>query len=166
VQLWVNLPASHKGTPPGYQDIRAQDMGRYNLPDGQGLVRVIAGSYADAQGPARTFSPITLLDVVLQPVGSMPLPIPQGHHMALLLIEGSVQVDGTQTVPTDHFALLQPGVRQVQLTATDGARLLVLGGEPLREPIAAHGPFVMNTREEILQAFEEYQRGAYGQLED
>ncbi|MBX3101093.1 MAG: pirin family protein [Bacteroidetes bacterium] len=164
VQLWVNLPARHKQTPPGYQDVRKADMVRVPLPANAGTVEIIAGSYEGQTGPAHTFSPVHLMNACLHAGGTASFTFPAHYHTALLVIEGQVKVNGDALVPADHFAVLAPGTGSFSLTADAESTVLVLSGEPLREPIAAYGPFVMNTREEIVQAFAEYERGAFGYL--
>src|ERR1700734_2139915 len=170
-QLWVNLPRSLKMTAPRYQDIRAQQVSLLSSPDGGALIRVIAGDLAGHPGPGVTHTPISLLHVTLQPGAQLHLPW-RSDFNALVYVLG-----GSGTVGPDH----RP-VRTGQLTVlgagdaltVDAARtqeepgheldILVLGGQPIREPVAAYGPFVMNTREELVQAFEDFQAGRLGSI--
>ncbi len=164
VQLWVNLPAKYKMTSPKYQGIVNREIPKVELPGG-GMIEVIAGSYGNVKGAASTFSPVNLMNVKLQPQGEAALEFPAHYNTALLVVEGKVLVNGTAEVDTDHFVLFGNNAGSISLKATNNALILVLSGEPLQEPIAAHGPFVMNTREEIFQAIEDYNAGKFGELQ-
>lgn len=161
VQLWVNLPAAHKMTAPRYQALKQQDLGKVSLPNGE--VEVIAGSFQGISGPAQTFSPLDLFNVHLEAGARIAIPMP--HAGFLLVLEGEIQVDD-QAVPTDHFVVLGREGEELSFTASRDALVLVGSGEPLKEPIVAHGPFVMNTKDEILQAFQDFNLGKFGYLED
>ena len=165
VQLWVNLPAADKMSQPKYQAIANASMGKVRLPDGAGTVEVIAGEYGGVCGPASTFTPIHLYNLRLKRGGGVSLAFPSDYNTGLLVVEGSVRVNGRE-VPADHFVLMADDGEEFGVEAAEDAVVLVLSGEPIREPIAAHGPFVMNTREELVQAFEDYDRGSFGYLED
>jgi redox-sensitive bicupin YhaK (pirin superfamily) len=164
-QLWVNLPKRDKMSAPGYQAITAEQMGVATLPDGAGTVRVLAGSFADAKGPARTFTPMNVLDVRLAKDGDVTLPIPASHNLAMLVMKGAVRV-GDETLATHEFVVFANDGDHVALTASEEAQLLVLSGEPIGEPIVQYGPFVMNTEQEIVQAFEDLRAGRFGHLAD
>lgn len=166
VQLWVNLPAKDKMSKPKYQAIAHDQMTTVTLPDGAGTIEVIAGQYADSKGPAYTFTPLHLMNANLNQGGKADFSFPETFNTALLVIEGSVRVNGQETVPTDHFVLFENDGDHFQLEAVEKAVVLVLSGEPLHEPIAAHGPFVMNTRAEIMQAMQDFNLGKFGYLED
>ena len=166
VQLWVNLPAKDKMSPPKYQPITNDRMGRFALPDDQGLIEVIAGSYRDAKGPASTFTPVELMNARLQAGGSADFEFPAHYNTAALVIEGRVLVNGSEKAPADNFILFGNDGEQFTIKAEEDSIVLILSGEPIREPIAAHGPFVMNTRTEIYQAFEDVENGNFGHLED
>lgn len=165
VQLWVNLPASDKMSPPKYQAIESASMGEVRLADGAGTVDVIAGEYDGVRGPASTFTPIHLYNLHLKRGGRIDLGFPSDYNTGLLVVEGTVKVNGEEAA-TDHFVLMADDGERFTVEAAEDALVLVLSGEPIREPIAAYGPFVMNTREELVRAFEDYNRGEFGYLED
>ena len=166
VQLWVNLPAKDKMSEPRYQGITNDQITKLDLPNNSGLVEIIAGEYRGLKGSASTFSPVNLLNVKLNAGGKASFDFPNHFNTGLLVIEGSITINETEKVPTDHFALFENESGDFQITADDNAVVLVLSGEPLNEPIAAHGPFVMNTRQEIIQAIEDFNLGKFGHLEE
>ncbi|RXR19018.1 pirin family protein [Flavobacterium amnicola] len=166
VQLWVNLPAKDKMSQPKYQAIANAEMGRYELADNAGFVEVIAGDYKKVKGPASTFTPVNMQNAKLNSGGKADFSFPAHYNTALLVIEGSVKVNDTEIVPTDHFVLFENAGEDFTIEALENAIVLVLSGEPINEPIFAHGPFVMNTREEIIQAFDDVNLGKFGYLED
>jgi len=166
VQLWVNLPARYKMSQPKYQSITNSQIGRVSLENGAGTVEVIAGGYKNVNGAATTFSPIHLFSVRLNKKGSAGFSFPALYNTALLVIEGKITINGTEEVPTDNFALFENEGEDFELVSEAGAVVLIMSGEDIQEPIAAHGPFVMNTRQEILQAFEDFQKGKFGYLKD
>jgi redox-sensitive bicupin YhaK (pirin superfamily) len=163
VQLWVNLPARFKMSKPGYQDILDTRIPGVDLPHASGTVRVIAGDFAGAKGPARTFTPINLWDVRLKAGGKAELALPEGHTAAFLVLRGDVSLNGS-AAGTAQLVLLDRRGTDVAVEARTDATLLFLGGEPIDEPVVGRGPFVMNTMEEIRQAFFDYQRGKMGSL--
>ncbi len=166
VQLWVNLPAKHKMSNPRYQPIENAKMGRYLLGNNQGEIEVIAGEYMGTKGSAQTFSPMHLFNARLKKGAKANFSFPENYNTALLIIEGSVVVNGTKEAPTDNFVLMANDGEQFTVEATDDAVVLILSGEPLNEPIAAQGPFVMNTRAELMEAYEDFHSGKFGYLED
>lgn len=166
VQLWVNLPAKDKMSTPGYQSIENAAMSRYALGDDQGEIEVIAGEYKGVKGSASTFTPLHLFNAKLKKGATVNFNFPANFNTALLVIEGNIKVNAKETAPTDHFVLLANDGEEFTLRADDDAVVLVLSGEPIHEPIAAHGPFVMNTRQELLQAFDDFNKGKFGYLED
>lgn len=166
VQLWVNLPAKEKSSAPKYQNISKDDIGIYTLPDDQGTVEIIAGEYKNTVGPAFTFTPIHMYNARLKSGGKAEFSFPSNYTTAALVIEGSVSVNDEETVPTDNMVLFQNDGENFTIEAKEDSLVLILSGEPINEPIAAHGPFVMNTRAEILQAFEDFNMGKFGYLED
>ena len=166
VQLWVNLPAKYKMSAPKYQSLTNAQISKVTLPDEAGVVEVIAGEYKKTKGSASTFSPIHLLNVKLNKGGKADFSFPETYNSALLVLEGKVTVNGSEEVPANHFALFQNDGETFDIESAEDAIVLVMSGEDLSEPIAAHGPFVMNTRQEILQAFEDYQKGKFGYLKD
>jgi len=164
VQLWVNLPAKDKMAAPGYQGILDKDIPRVDLPDGAGTVRVIAGDYEGHQGPARTFTPIDVWDMHLREGKTVVLSIPEDRTAALVVLRGTVQLNGREVVREAQMALLEREGEALQIEANGDATLLLLSGEPIDEPIVGHGPFVMNSREEILQAMKDFNAGRFGRM--
>jgi len=166
VQLWVNLPAKDKMSPPKYQPVTNDEMGRFELPDNGGVIEVISGQYRGVKGPATTFSPVDLMNAKLNKGGRASFSFPAGHNTGAVVIEGSIILNGTEKAKNDHFVLFRNDGEEFTVEAEENSVLLLMSGEPLREPIAAHGPFVMNTREEIMQAYEDINSGKFGYLED
>ncbi len=164
-QLWVNLPAKHKMEAPRYQPIKASDMAVVRLPDGKSEARVIAGELFGAKGPAKTWSPIIATVLRIASDGDVTFSLPKDFNSVALVVEGSAQVNGSDA-PTDHLVVFRNDGEGVMVTSASGATLLVLSGQPLNEPIAAYGPFVMNTYDEIKQAFADVAAGKFGVLED
>lgn len=164
-QLWVNLPARDKRIAPRYQDVRAAAMPTWRSADGRALVKVIAGNVLGVAGAAQTRIPITYLDVSLENGAEVNLEVPESQTAFVYVFGGALEVGQQAREARDgDMALLSHG-DGLKLTATaDGTRALVLGGQPLREPVARHGPFVMNTREEIYEAFTDFQSGRFGQI--
>ncbi|WP_222165725.1 pirin family protein [Edaphocola aurantiacus] len=166
VQLWVNLPAKDKMSAPKYQSITKDQIPRVPLPDGNGEVAVIAGSYMDSKGAADTFTPVHLYNTFLHKGGRADFSFPVSYNTALLVVEGSIVVNDAETVATDHFVLFGNAGEDFHITASEDAVVLIMSGEPIKENIVAHGPFVMNNQQEILQAFDDYNQGKFGYLED
>lgn len=166
VQLWVNLPAKYKMSAPKYQSLTNAQINKYVLEADSGLVEVIAGEYKGLKGSASTFSPVNLFNAKLNSNGSASFSFPTNYNTALLVVEGKITVNGTEEVLTDHFALFEKEGEDFIITTIEGAIVLVMSAEAINEPIAAHGPFVMNTRQEIMKAFEDFQQGKFGYLAD
>lgn len=166
VQLWVNLPAKDKMSAPRYQELAHSSLGKVELPYGAGSVEVVAGSYNNTTGPAKTFSPVNLLNVKLQKGGKVVLSFPSNYNTGALVIEGHIKVNSATDADVNQFVLFCNDGEMFGLEATVESTILILSGEPINEPIAAHGPFVMNTKEELDQAFHDYQAGKFGQLAD
>ncbi|MFT8462775.1 pirin family protein [Acetobacter persici] len=162
VQLWVNLPAKDKTAPAGYQTLLADQIPTVALPDNAGHLRVIAGEYDGARGPARIFSPLNVWDGVLHEGAQVTLNVPAGHNAAIVSLEGGLILNGTQELGAAQFALLDHEGATVTVQAARESSFLVLTGEPLNEPIAGYGPFVMNTQDEIRQAIEDFNNGRFG----
>ncbi len=164
VQLWVNLPAKDKMSAPGYQPLLDKDFPRLSV--GAAEARLIAGSLLDYQGPANTHTPITIFDLRFSRDGLAEFELPRGFTSLLFNLEGKLQVgaEGKPT-PVGAMAFMDRDEGIVRVRGEQGARLLVLSGEPIDEPVAAYGPFVMNTREELQQAFADYQSGKMGHLD-
>ncbi|MDO6817762.1 pirin family protein [Zobellia sp. 1_MG-2023] len=165
VQLWVNLPQKDKMSAPKYQALKKEDLGNYILPDGAGKIEVIAGVYKDTKGTASTFTPIHMLNAHLKSGAKADFSFPENYNTVVLVIEGSITVNGKEHAPTDHLVLMANDGEDFTVEASEDALVLVLSGEPLNEPIAAHGPFVMNTKEELMQAFHDFNNGKFGYLE-
>ncbi len=163
VQLWVNLPAKDKSAPPGYQTLLAADIPNISLPNNGGIVRVIAGEFLGTKGPARTFTPINLWDIQLLAGHAVELPLPDATT-ALLVLRGQVTLTDGQVANAGELAIFDRAGLGIALNAVADSTLLLLNGEPIPEPIVGHGPFVMNTREEIARAFEDFQQGHMGTL--
>ncbi|MBZ0134984.1 MAG: pirin family protein [Planctomycetes bacterium] len=162
-QIWVNLPHEHKLTAPRYQAITADRMGVHEFKGGS--VRVIAGEHAGVKGPAATFSPVHMYDVELKSGASHRISLPAHYNTALLVMKGGLSVNGKQA-SADDFVLFKNEGEKISLEAHADTRLLVLSGEPINEPIANYGPFVMNTPEEIAQAISDFQTGKFGHLDE
>jgi redox-sensitive bicupin YhaK (pirin superfamily) len=168
-QLWVNLRAKDKTAKPGYQTLLKAQIPNVSLPGDAGTVRVIAGEFNGQKGPAKTFTPINLWDVNLRAGKSVELPLPDGHTTAFLVLSGEVTVNGEKGPSRTglHEADLAIFARTgdgITVEAMTDAKLLVMDGEPIAEPVVGHGPFVMNSRAEIQQAFEDYQLGRMGEI--
>lgn len=164
VQLWVNLPAKDKSAAPGYQGITADSIPEIDLPDGAGKLRVIAGEYAGAQGPAQTFTPMDVWDLRLQKGKTVILTPLAGHNVIVVALSGEVTVNEDATLSGPATARLSRDGSEVVIAAQSEAKLLVLAGEPIDEPVAAYGPFVMNTEAEIRQAIADFNSGKFGRL--
>lgn len=164
VQLWVNLPAKDKISTPKYQAIEQKDFGKYELPDGNGTIEVIAGNYNGTKGTASTFTPIEMYNARLKKGASADFTLPENYNTAMLVIEGKISIDD-QLVETDQFVLFENKGTEIQIRANSDAIVLVLSGEPIEENIFSYGPFVMNNRDEILQAYDDFNQGKFGYLE-
>lgn len=163
-QLWVNLPARAKMMPPGYQGIVNADIPLVAEQDGAVKVRVIAGTYAGHTGPARTQTPMWVLDVQLLEGAEMQVPFPSAWSAACVVLRGAAVInDTTQAAPAQLVVFAQEGAGAT-VKAVSNCRLLLLSGEPIAEPIVGYGPFVMNSRQEIIQAMEDFNAGRFGQL--
>lgn len=164
VQLWVNLPAKFKMGKPKYQAIENSKMNRFKLENNNGEIEVIAGEYKKIKGTASTFTPLHLYNAKLKNAASVHFNFAAHYNTALLVIEGSIIVNDSENIPANYFILMANDGENFTITATQDAIILLLSGEPINEPIAAHGPFVMNTRQEIVQAFEDFNNGIFGYL--
>ncbi|HSK13316.1 MAG TPA: pirin family protein [Phnomibacter sp.] len=163
-QLWVNLPAAHKNTPPSYQDLLDGDMGRLALNDNGGELRVIAGEQKGVKGPARTFTRLNIYDAKLKPGAVLDLQLPDGDNTAIVVMEGNLLMNEEAQARSGQMVVFGRTATDIRVEANNDAHILVLSGEPIAEPIAAYGPFVMNTKQEILEAIEEYNAGKFGSL--
>ena len=171
IQLWVNLPKAQKWLDPRYQDLRGGEVGLIASPDAGSLVRVIAGELAGVQGPGSTHTPMAMLHATVAPAAELTLPWPAGFNGLVYVLAGQGTVGpDRRPISTGQLAVLGAG-DQVTVSAAAGQEsrapsldVLVLGGRPIGEPVAWGGPFVMNTRAEVLQAFEDFQQGRMGQI--
>lgn len=163
VQLWVNLPAKDKMTTPKYQAIDHANIPEVDL-DGQGVARLIAGELDGIIGAASTFSPVNLWDVRLDQGAEHVFTILENHNLLVLVRDGEVMINDEHTAHPSELVTFHRGGRDVKISATKAAKILILSGEPLNEPIVGYGPFVMNTRDEIVQAVQDVQSGKFGQI--
>ncbi|WP_353159078.1 pirin-like C-terminal cupin domain-containing protein [Myroides odoratus] len=161
VQLWVNLPAEAKKGQPQYQAIENAQMPHYTLADERGFIEVIAGEYQGVKGPATTFTPIHMSNLKAKAGAELTYEFPTTYNTLLLVLEGSIKVNGSD-VQQDHVAVMAHDGEQFTIEVTEDAIVLVLAGLPIKEPIAHYGPFVMNTQEELLQAFDDFNTGKFG----
>lgn len=165
VQLWVNLPAKDKMNPPKYQTILNNDITLINLANNTGYIELIAGNFQNQTGPASTFTPIILMTAHINEGGAHTFILPENYNTGLLVLEGEINVEGKKALANQFVLISKMGV-EFEIAATKNSKVLVLSGEPILEPIAAHGPFVMNTREELIEAFNDFNNGKFGYLED
>ncbi|MCS7101088.1 MAG: pirin family protein [Burkholderiaceae bacterium] len=164
-QLWVNLPARDKRIAPRYQDVRAAEMPTWRSADGRATVKVIAGAALGVAGAAQTRTPMTYLDVRLARDAELALSVDPAQAACVYAFGGALQIGAQRRTASDgDLALLSGGEALALRAGPDGARALVLAGQPLREPVARYGPFVMNTREEIVEAVRDYQSGRFGRI--
>ncbi|OOG25401.1 quercetin 2,3-dioxygenase [Thioalkalivibrio denitrificans] len=163
IQLWVNLPASDKMTAPSYQGITNERIPQVSLPNDAGTLRVIAGQCGDVAGAAHTFTPINVWDMRLQAGGQVSLELPAGHTTALFILSGLIRT-GDQAVGPAELAVLEREGSELAFEVAQDSMVLLLGGQPLNEPVVGHGPFVMNSREEIQQAMRDFGAGRFGRM--
>jgi redox-sensitive bicupin YhaK (pirin superfamily) len=163
MQLWVNLPRKDKMGAPGYQPLLGRDIPHVPLDAGGGEVRVIAGEFRGARGPAKTHTPITLLDARLRAGAHLAVSLPTGHNAMAIVAAGRTLVAG-RSVGAGELVLFANDGEQLELSAEGDAHVLILAGAPIHEPIVQHGPFVMNTRDEIYQAMVDFEAGRFGPI--
>ncbi|MNM43197.1 Quercetin 2,3-dioxygenase [compost metagenome] len=164
VQLWVNLPARDKRAAAGYQTLLATDIPQVALEGEGGSLRVIAGSYEGHRGPARTFTAMDVWDLRLNAGAQVQLPVAEGRNAALVVLRGSVRINGEREAGPASLVLLERAGEHLQIEAMAGASVLLLSGEPIDEPIVGYGPFVMNSQAEIAESFDDFQAGRFGQM--
>lgn len=162
VQLWLNLPAKDKKAPPRYQGLLDQNIPQVKLDDGS--LRVIAGDFKGTKGPAETFTPVNVWDVRLNKEGQQQFSMPKGFTTIVFVLSGTVKLDSGETLNDAEIGVLDWKEEEFSLTAESDAKLLILGGQPISEPVVGYGPFVMNTNEEIGKAFKDYESGRMGHL--
>ncbi|EAB2197893.1 pirin family protein [Salmonella enterica] len=164
VQLWVNLPMKDKMTTPAYQSITQDVIPTVTLPDDAGTMRVIAGRYEEAKGPADTFSPLNVWDMRLLRDRQLMLSQPEGWSTALVVLKGNITLNGTTPVNEAQLVVLSQQGKTLHFETSSDASVLLLSGEPLNEPIVGYGPFVMNTKQEIAEAVHDFNSGRFGQI--
>ncbi|WP_062306636.1 pirin family protein [Polynucleobacter sinensis] len=163
VQLWVNLPAKFKMTKPGYQAILDEQIPQINLENGAGQARIIAGEFNGHTGPANTFTPLSVIDLKLKK-GSTSIPIPEGWNTSLVVLKGVVEAGEGVLAKDAQMLMFSNQGQDIQVNVLEDSIALLLSGEPINEPIAGYGPFVMNTKEEIAQAMEDFNSGTFGKI--
>ncbi len=166
LQLWVNLPGSVKMNNPKYQTLQQQQIGKVELPENAGTVRVIAGSFENIKGPASTFTPINLFHAVLNKTGEVKFSFPQHHNTGFLVLSGEIFINNNQTAKEKDFILFSHSGEEIFISAKEDTQFVVLDGMPIDEPVVQYGPFVMNSPEEINQAIEDFNNGKFGVLAD
>ena len=164
VQLWVNLPAKDKMTPAHYQGITDAQIPAVALPQGAGQVRVIAGEYHGTRGPTQTYTPMNVLDVRIQGGQTVELAQPEGWTTLLVVLAGTVLLNGSQVLRAAEMASLSTEGQGLRVEANSDAKLLLLAGEPIDEPVVGYGPFVMNSAEEIAESIAAFNRGEFGRM--
>lgn len=164
-QIWVNLPAKYKMSEPKYQAINNEQLGKVQLPNNQGEVEVIAGNYQGIQGPASTFTPIEMYNLRLKPLAKLSISLPENYNTGMLVLEGNFKLNGSEATE-NQFVLFENIGTEIQIEAMADAIILVLSGKPIDEPIYPYGPFLMNNKQEIIQAYQDLENGKFGYLED
>ncbi len=165
VQLWVNLPAKEKMTSPKYQDIKASSIPTLSLGNDSAELRLIAGQYLDNTGPASTFTPLQVMDLIYTDETSVRLDLNASWNAAVVVLQGKVEINSVKSVSEHQMAILSNDGDYIDLKANKNTKLLILSGEPINEPIVGYGPFVMNSREEIEQALRDFRDGAFRQIQ-
>lgn len=165
VQLWVNLPARFKSVPPRYQAIKQEDIIRHYLPDKVSYIGIIAGEYSAETGPASTFTPLSLFDVRLSAGITTEFRFPEKYNTGLLVVEGELKVNFDTVVPENHFVKMDNSGEHFDIEALRDSIILIMSGEPIEEPVVARGPFLMNSEEEIKDAYADFRSGKFGYLE-
>lgn len=166
VQLWVNLPAKVKMTPAKYQAIENKMMGKYLLEDKQSVIEVVAGEYKGVKGPASTFTPIHLFVCRLKKGATADFSLPENYNTGILILEGKLKVNEAAEAPVNRFVLFHNKGTEIKIEALEDGVCLLMSGEPINEIIVPYGPFLMNTKDEIRKAYEDYESGKFGELED
>ena len=163
VQLWVNLPKAHKNTQPKYQHLPKERIPVVSMGDGE--ARIIAGEYENTRGAASTFTPLNVWDISIKEDGKITLDLPASHNLSLVILRGNVIINNSQKASETQLVRFENASGAVSIKAMGGeAKILLLSGEPIDEPVVGYGPFVMNTKEEINQAIDDYRRGEFGQI--
>jgi len=163
-QLWVNLPAKDKSTPPAYQDIRSANIPEITLPNGQGKIRIIAGEMNTVKGPANTFTRINIFDAHTNAHADFDFHVTEGDNTAVLVLKGTVLINDDKTAREGDLLIFEQAGNRIHVQTNNETHLLLLSGEPITEPVAAYGPFVMNTQQEIIAAIDDFNAGKFGHL--
>lgn len=164
-QLWVNLPAKYKMSEPKYQGFKQDDLGKFKLENNAGVVEVVAGEFKGVKGPASTFSPLTLCNLRLHKGAEVSFEMPANYNTGMIVVDGSVEINGSKA-ESDHFVLFKNEGTEITVHASADCTILLMSGEPINEPIVPYGPFLMNTEEEIRQAYDDFRKGKFGVLEE
>lgn len=164
VQLWVNLPSTHKMSSPGYQTLLGQTIPTVELAGGTGYLRVIAGEFRGTKGPATTFTPVHLYDVRLKAGSTVEITAPSSFNTGIFVLQGEISINQSGPVKEAELARLDQAGERITIVAAADTSLLVLAGEPINEPVARYGPFVMSTKAELVQAVNDYHAGKMGHL--
>lgn len=165
IQLWINLPAKDKMSKPKYQAISNEQMGKYQLPNNEGVIEIIAGDFKGVKGAASTFTPVEMYNAKLKKGAVITFDLPENYNTGILVVEGSAKING-EKAPVDNFILFKNEGETITIEADEDSILFVISGEPIDEPIAAYGPFLMNTNKELEEALEDFNKGKFGYLED
>ena len=165
-QLWVNVPKKDKMAPPRYQELPTSTIPSLPTPDGLGAIRVIAGAYEGTTGPAETFSPMIMLDVHLAKGADATLHLPADYNVGIYVVKGNVTFNGNRQATTKQLVVFGWDSPAIPVTCAEDSILLVLAGEPIEEPLATYGPFVMNTNKELIQAMADFENGSMGHFDD
>jgi hypothetical protein len=163
LQLWVNLPQKHKMATPKYQAIAAEDIPSIPLPNKQGMVRLIAGEYGNLVGPAETYTPMQVLNIAIKPAGKQQLSVPEGWTTILIVRKGQARING-QLISCGQTMILSRSGQLLEIESELDSDLVLLSGEPIQETVVGYGPFVMNSKAEIQQAFSDLREGKFDQL--
>jgi redox-sensitive bicupin YhaK (pirin superfamily) len=163
VQLWVNLPAKLKMTKPGYQAILDQQIPSIELMQGAGVARIIAGDFDGQKGPAHTFTPIHVVDLKLKQ-GKVTIPVPEGWNTSLIVLKGAIEAGDGIVAQDAQMLMFSHQGQDIQVNVLENSIALLLSGEPIDEPIVGYGPFVMNTKEEIALAMQDFNSGSFGNI--
>ena len=166
IQLWVNVPQKDKMAPPRYQELRREIIPVINNPDGSGSIRVVSGEYADQQGPAETFSPITILDIQYSKGEKLHLQLPTHYNVGIYVVKGKITLNASKNAATKQLIVFGWDEPDIDITFEEDTTLLVLAGEPIEESLATYGPFVMNTNQELIQAIADFENGLMGKFPD
>ena len=165
VQLWVNLPAKDKNTPPRYQHLSKENIPVVTLPHEAGYIRVIAGEYESARGAAQTFTEMNVWDIVLHANAATSLQLPENHNLSMVVLRGDVTFNGEQTAHAGELVGFMTEAGTIELQAgSEEVKILLLSGVPIDEPVVGYGPFVMNTQQEIRQAILDFNVGRFGRI--